>query len=581
MVLLLGGCSGSPPAETPRPAPTPALSAADRVKALADEYMAAYFQAFPEDATFFSIPGQRHDRLRDNSLAGVRVWQAAEDSLLDRLQGIDADSLGGTPAWVTYGFLREALESSRGLRVCRNELWPVNQMTGWQTSLPILASAQPVGTEDLRRQALARWSQAPRYLDNEIADLREGMRLGYTTPKHNVELVIDQLDGLLALPVAESPFFSPAQRDGDPAFRKAWTEMLETGVYPAARRYREFLKTEYLPAAREAIAVSANPDGAACYQASLRFYTTLDRSPQEVFEEGQRDIAEHEARTRELGQKLFGTSDVPQIYERLRADPGSGFHSREELLACSKDAIERVKRVLPQWFGLLPKADVKIEVQPAFQEASSFSQYIPAAEDGSRPGTFYIDLYKAEEKKRGVAERVAFHETWPGHHLQMALAQELTHAHPITRILGNSGFAEGWGRYSEDLADEMGLYPSDLDRLWVALSAETGMVVDPGIHAMGWTRQQAIDFTLAKQPDLVPEIVPSYVDRIAVLPGQIVTYGVGEREILSLREQAKHALGDRFDIREFHDRVLENGSITLGMLHQKIERWLAEKAKAQ
>jgi uncharacterized protein (DUF885 family) len=347
------------------------------------------------------------------------------------------------------------------------------------------------------------------------------------------------------------------------------------------RRYREFLKTEYLPAAREAIAITANPDGAACYRASLRFYTTLDRSPEEIFEDGQRAVEEHEAKMRELGQKVFGTSDLAQIRERLRADKSNGFQSREEVLAFSKAAVERAKRALPGWFGLLPKAGVEVQPLPVYQEASSPSQYIPASEDGSRLGIFYINLYKSELKNRGVVERTAFHEAWPGHHLQIALAQEQSSAHPITHILFNSGFAEGWGRYSEDLADDMGLYSSDLNRLWLWLSAPTGMVTDPGIHSMGWTRQQAIDYTIDKQIDMLPQLVPAYVDRITVLPGQIVTYGVGEREILALREQAKRALGDRFDIREFHDRVLENGTITLGMLHQKIERWLAEKAKAQ
>jgi uncharacterized protein (DUF885 family) len=580
-ILLLVACAGSPPAEAPRPVPAAASSAAERVTSLADEYTAAYFQAFPEDATFFSLPGTRHDRLRDNSPEGVRAWQAVEDSLLSRLQGIDADSLWGTPAWVTYGFLREALESSRGLRVCRNELWPVNQMGGWQAAFPVLASAQPIGTEDLRQQALARWNQLPRYLDTEIANLREGMRLGYTTPKHNVELVIEQLDGLLALRTAESPFFSPAERDPDPAFRKAWTEMLESRFYPAARRYRDFLKTEYVPAAREAIAVAANPDGAACYQASLRAYTTLDLTPEQMFANGERAVAEREDKVRELGQKVFGTSDLAQIHERLRADKSNRFQSRDEMMAFSRDAVERAKRAVPRWFGTLPKADVKIEPQPAYQEASSFSQYIPASEDGSRPGIYYIDLYKAEEKDRAEAEVTAFHEAYPGHHLQIAIAQERASAHPITRFVSNSGFAEGWGRYSETLADEMGLYSSDVNRLHLWAGVPTGMVVDPAIHAMGWTRQQAIDYTVAKQVDETPQAAANYVDRIAVLPGQMVTYGAGEREIRGLREQVQRALGDRFDIREFHDRVLENGSITLGMLHQRIERWLAEKARAQ
>lgn len=404
LALVLSSCA--PAVQTPVSQPA---ATASRVSELADAYLASYLKAFPENVTWFSLPGARHDRLTDNSPEGLRAWREAEDRFAIMLAGVEPRPLLGTPDWVTFGFLREALESSRGLRVCHNELWPVNQMAGWQANYAPLAGAQPVGTPDLREQALARWRGLPRFIDQEIANLREGIRLGYSTPKRSVALVIEQLDGLLALPPEQSPFYSPAERDEDPAFRKAWLELLRDGIYPAAGRYRDYLRDEYLAAAREPLAVSANPDGAACYAASLRFYTTLEDSPRAVFDRGERAIAAREERMKEMGRELYATGDLEEIRRRLSNDPADRFSSRDEILSYSQAAVERAKRAVPQWFGRVPRADVVIRAQPEHAEKSSFSQYLPASEDGSRPGTYEINLYRPEVQRRGGVEM-----PWPG-----------------------------------------------------------------------------------------------------------------------------------------------------------------------
>lgn len=568
-------CASHGPVTVPSPA-----GSGQRVTELADTYVKAWLEAFPENATYLTIPGARHDRLADNSLAALKAWQRVEDDLADRLAEVNAESLWATPEWVTHGFLREALEASRGLRACRNELWPVNQMIGWQNNLAVLAARQPVGAPDLRRQALARWRTLPRYLDTEVANLREGLRLGYSTPKRNVELVIEQLDRLLAAPVTGSPFFSPADRDGDLAFRREWEELVRDSLYPAVRRYRDNLKDEYLAEAREVQAVAANPDGERCYAASLRFYTTLDLPARELYDWGLRVIEQREERMQEIGIKVYGTGDLAEVRRRLREDKASRFTTRDGIVDYSTAAVERAKSAVGGWFSRLPKTDVVIEPQPEFQEKSGSSLYLPGAEDGSRPGTYLINLYRPEDQNRGQVETTAFHETWPGHHLQIALAQERPHAHPITRYLVSSGFAEGWARYAESLADEMGLYSSDLNRLYMISALPRGMVVDPGLHVLGWTREQAIQYTLSKQGGMSPEQAANYVDRIYVLPGQMATYGVGEQEIVALRERARQALGERFDLRELHDRVLENGIVTLGMLREVVERWIEEKTSS-
>ena len=560
----------------------PAARAQDdarRVTELADAFVAAIFRESPESGTLFALPDARHDRLSDNSLAAVARTAAFNDSLLRELDAVSADRLRGRPEWVVHGFLRESLESSRAARVCRRELWPINQMFGWQVGLGQLAAAQPVGTDDFRAQALARWRQLPRWLDTEVANLREGLRLGYTTPKRNVQLVVDQLDALLAAPPEQSPFWSPAARDSAPGFREAWRALIADEITPAIRRYRDFLRDTYLPGARESQALAALPGGRACWMAQYRGYTTVERTPEEVFELGRRTVERNQADMRRLGRELFGTDDPGALRERITADSANRFSGRDEILAFSRAAVERAKGVMPRWFGRVPEAEARVEPIEAYREAAASSHYQDPADDGSRPGTYWIQLYRPEEQTRGVAEITAFHETYPGHHLQIALARERPSAHPITRFADNSGYVEGWGRYSESLAEEMGLYTLPHSRIQRRAWPARGMVADPAFHMLGWTREQVIAYVM--EAGRTREWGENLVDRIAILPAQLTAYDTGALEIFALRQAAQERLGDRFDIREFHDRLLEDGSLTLRMLREKMERWMAEKAAAR
>lgn len=552
---------------------------ARRVTGLADAYVEALFRESPESATYFSLPGARHDRFSDNSLAAVARRAAFNDSLLRELDAVDASTLWGRPEWVVHGFLRESLESARAGRVCRRELWPINQMFGWQVGLGQLAAAQPVGSDDARAQALARWRQLPRRLDTEVANLREGLRLGYTTPKRNTQLVIDQLDALLAAPPEQSPFWSPAARDSAPGFREAWRALLTGEITPAIRRYRDFLRDTYLPGARESQALSALPNGRECWMAQYRGYTTVERTPEEVFELGRRTVERNQADMRRLGEELFGTGDPAALLQRVIADSANRFAGRDEILAFSRATVERAKTVMPRWFGRLPRAPVRVEPIEAYREASASSHYQDPADDGSRPGTYWIQLYLPEEQTRGVAEITAFHEAYPGHHLQIALARERPSAHPITRFADNSGYTEGWGRYSESLAEEMGLYTLPHARIQRRAWPARGMVADPAFHMLGWTREQVIDYLM--EAGRTREWASNLVDRVAILPAQLTAYDTGALEIFALRQAAQERLGNRFDVREFHDRLLEDGSLTLKMLREKMERWMTEKAAAR
>ncbi len=554
----------------------PAEEAADaQVRALADAYLDGYFERFPEQVTYYGVPGRPHDRLSDNSLTALGAWHVREDRWLAAVRAIDASAIESAPLRATHAILLEALESSLASRICRTEIWSVNQIAGWQADYGYLVTIQPVGSERGRQEALARWSALPAYIETEIANLREGLRLGYSAPKPIVRLVIDSVRTLAATPAEALPFLAPARADQTPGFARAVNALVADRILPAIARYADFLEQEYLPAARESIAVSAHPDGSACYEASVRAFSTLPRSAREVHDTGLGEVARLDAEMHTIAERRFGTGDVPALMQRLRTDRQYMFRSREPLIQYSQDALARARTAAPQWFGLLPKADVRIEAYPAFREQSGApGEYNPPAEDGSRGGLFYINAYEPQTKSRADHESTAFHETIPGHHLQVAIALERAEIHPIGRYIFNSGYVEGWALYAEQLADEMGLFSGELDRLGMFGSQNfraVRLVVDSGLHAFGWTRPQAIEY-LQAHTTLNANEAASEIDRYVIWPGQATAYMLGRLEILAAREEWREAAGAAFDIRTFHDRVLEDGSVPLTFLREKIRQ---------
>lgn len=564
---VLASCAALAPAAAQR---TRADSAAARVTAIADAYVREYKAAYPENAIYAGFSDVRPERFSDNSLAALAAWRRREDAWAAELARIDARALWGRPEWVTVGFLREAVDASRQMRVCRNELWGVNQMSGWQTVISDMAEQQEVGTPEARARALRRWGDLPRYVDTEIANLREGVRQGYTAPKRLVELVIPQLDAYLAAPPDSSPLASPLQRDSSPEFRAAFTALIRDRIDPAIRRYRDFLANEYLPRARSAIGVAANPNGRACWEASFRGYTSLQRSPEETSRLGEATVARYEREAGEVGRRLFGTADLDTLRRRLADDPSNRFAGRDEMLRFTRDLIRRAREASPRYFGHLPKAEVEVVPIPAYKEQTASSGYQPAPQDGSGPAQYEINLYQPERQRRATAEVTAFHETFPGHHLQIGTAQELGTLHPVTQLVGNGAFVEGWARYAESLAEEMGLY-SPAARIGRRLWPAHGMVVDPGIHLFGWTRERAIAYVERASPVRAPALV----DRVIAWPGQLTSYDTGGLEIFALRERAQRELGPRFDLKAFHDVVLGSGAVTLPMLRENVDRWIA------
>ena len=551
--------------------------AARDLNRVADEYLQARLAAFPEFATQLGLPGARHERVRDRSAEAERAWWRQEDAVLARLRKLDAARLSRGDH-VTYGILLEELESSAKLRVCNNRLWTVSPLTGWQAFYAGIAQQQPVGTPALRQQALTRWNALPRTVDAEIANLKEGVQRGYTAPAVNVRRVIAGLDQILSGDPTASPFYNPAVRDSNAIFRAALAQVSAGPIAAAVRRYRDYLQNEYLARARQDISITALPDGEACYRAALRRFTTLDVDGAELHEMGLREIAAAESAAAALSNRAFGSPDYRAVLARMNDDPKYSFASRDAVIPQTDSIIARAWDAAPKWFGILPRARVKVEPFPAFEERSvPAGQYFRAALDGSRPGIYRINLYLfTKPGGRLEADRIAFHEAVPGHHFQLAIAQERTGVHPITRYLFNSAFSEGWAIYSERVADEMGLYASDAERLKDLegiIYAFSTVVMETGMHVKGWTREQAIAFETG-HTSRSEEQAALDVDRRIGWPGQGLSYPVGYIEIRRLRELAEKRLGERFDIRAFHDRVLEDGSVPLGLLRAKIEGWL-------
>lgn len=544
----------------------------ERVNDIADRLYEARLALFPEIVYFVDVDADRHDGLFDNSIEAQAHWQQREDAFLAEVSAIDEATLRGTPQWITHGLMLESLESSVQSRICRAELWTVNQMGGWHQRYVRIAGLQPVATESERADALARWKKFPGFIANELANIQTGIAQGYSSPKPAVEKVIKQLDGVLALEVEQSPFTSPAQRSDDEAFKAEFNPLVADEIIPALRKYRDYLKDNYLGQAREQLSVTANPDGRACYQASLRGYTTLKRSPEAVFDLGEQTVNSHIRTVEKLGKGIYGVEAFKAVIQKVKEDEDNRFESKDEVLAFSRAMVSRTRSAMNDWFKNVPDQKVVVEPHPEFLDGAGVSSRYEAPK-GDRPGTYRITLANPKEQTRGSAEITAVHEAWPGHHLQIAIAQNLEGLHPISRLSFNSGFAEGWARYSEGLAEEMGLYETETALITRRAWPARGMVVDPGIHVKGWTRDQAKAF-LRESGRFEGSRADDMVNRIAILPGQLTAYDSGALEIFALRKLAEETLGDDFDIKTFHEKVLENGSIPLPMLRTHIEAWL-------
>ena len=447
-------------------------------------------------------------------------------------------------------------------------------------------SAAPFRTVEDYEAGLERAEDFARVTDLAIARMTEGMANGYVHPRIVVERVIAGLMRFLATPVDDSLFYRPirelpdalaSERDRlDTAYRAS----IEQVIMPAYRRLLGFMAEQYLPRARDTVGYSALPDGAALYAQAARSYTTTGLSPKKIHELGLAEVARIKAEMEAIQTQVGFNGDLAGFIDMLRTDPRFYYDTAEAYLA-DYDAIrKRVDPQLGRLFGRLPAAPYEIKpFDPEVAPAQTTARYAPGTPDGSRPGIFYVNTYDLPSRPKYSMEVLLVHEAVPGHHLQIAIAQELDGLPDFRRFGRTTAFVEGWALYSERLGEDLGLYQdpySAFGMLSFDMWRACRLVVDTGLHAFGWSRQRAIDYLLSHtalgETDAAVE-----VDRYIVWPGQALAYKVGQLKILELRARAEAALGDAFDIRAFHDELLADGALPLAILEAKMDRWIADQ----
>jgi len=563
------------------------IDAATRLAAVAADAWDSQMNAHPVYAT--AIGDRRFDdRLRANGPGAVAADAARLDALLGRVADVDPAALS-PDEMVTRSALVDFLRAELDLTAAGMEAWSVDPLDGPQVADLNIPSFQPVRTTAEADALVARWREMGPWVDRLVGTTRSSLAAGIVAPAALVRSVVAELDDLLARPVEDWPLVSPADEDHpdwpagrQAAFADAVRAAVADEIRPAFARYRAFLADELGPVARDDArpGLSHVPGGVESYARLVRAHTTLDLTPDEIHRIGLEETERIDAEFRELGGTLLGTSDQTEVLARLRSDPALHFASPAEVYAAAESSLARANAAIPDWFGRLPKAPCVV-VEMAAHEAkySTIAYYRQPAADGSRPGSYYINTSAPETRPRYEAETLAFHEAVPGHHLQIAIAQELEGLPAFRRLGGPTAYVEGWGLYSERLSAEMGLLSGEVDRFGVASFdawRACRLVVDTGLHALGWSRDRAITF-MVEHTALAENNIANEVDRYLAMPGQALAYKLGQREILRLRDLARAALGPDFDIRAFHDVVLGQGAVGLSTLGAVVESWIADR----
>jgi uncharacterized protein (DUF885 family) len=433
---------------------------------------------------------------------------------------------------------------------------------------------------------LVRCGRLPAWMKEAGDLLARGATDGRRPVRRLVDNAIAQIDGYLASPLGDDPIATVAgpPGDADPAWRDRLAEAVRDKVRPALAAYRDFLATEVRPAARpdEQAGIAHLPGGPELYGKLAAQHTTLATPVEEIHRTGLDLVAELTEEMRRLGERVFGTADFGEIKRRLRTDTELYFQTPDEVAESARRAIADAERELPNWLGLLPAAPVVVRPMTPFEvENGDLGHYQWPGKDGTRPGTYWINTYKPHTRPRFESRVLAFHESVPGHHTQIAVAHELAGQSEFRRHAHATAFVEGWALYAERLADEMGLYTGDLDRLgtvsfdfWRACR----LVVDTGMHAMGWSRDRAVSY-MVEHSALTRKNIENETDRYIGWPGQALGYMLGRLEIRKLRAAAERELGPRFDMRGFHAEVIGHGSLPLSVLAEVIGRWTAARTE--
>ena len=593
MALTLIACTATQTVDrTPQPAAssgaaTPAAAESARVQRIFDDYFEEYLKLNPVLATSIGDP-RYNDRYVVSISPEVRAaGEKLERDYLARIGTIDRNLLSGQDL-ISYDVFKSARERAiEGFRF-HDDLIPLNQFYSVPNSFAQLGSGnglQPFKTVKDYDDFLKRVDGFAAWIDQAIVNMREGVGKGYTLPRVLAERVLPQLDAHIVARPEDSLYWGPV-RNMPAAFpaadrdrlTAAYRAAIETKIVPSYRKLRDYMRDDYLPKCRTSVGLDALPDGKAWYEYRVREITTTDYTPAQIHEIGLREVARIRGEMLGVMATVGFKGSLDDFFKFLNTDPRFYYTDRDALIA-GYDAIRnRVNPQLPKLFEILPQADYEVRaVEPFREKSAAGGQYQAASEDGSRPGIFYANAYDLKARPKWAMEALSLHEANPGHHFQISIQREQKDLPRFRRFGGYTAYSEGWGLYAESLGRDLGMYTDPYQyfgRLEGELFRAIRLVVDTGLHAQGWTRQQVLDYIVANSATSEARRVAE-TERYMAIPGQALAYKIGQLKISELRARAEQELGPQFDVRKFHTVILADGALSLDVLEAKVDRWIA------
>ncbi|MEO7917606.1 MAG: DUF885 family protein [Dokdonella sp.] len=562
---------------------------AEQLDALYEEYWEEVLKRSPVSATFQGDP-RYNDQLVDSDSAENRAKTHEFDQRwLDRVTAIGDAGLSGQALLSYQIFVRERQDDLAGEQY---PFWmmPVNQMNTTASMAVLLGSgaqAQPFKTVRDYDNWFARASLIPGVFDTEIGNMRAGMAAGVVQPRELMVKVVPQLNALIKDRPEDTQFWGPITNmpaDFSPAERQrlttAYQQLIADRLMPAYRKLRDFVRDDYLPKTRSSYGIDKLPNGAAWYAYLARQGTTTDLTPAAIHQSGLDEVARIHGEIQQVMKQVGFKGSMTKFFAFMQKDKRFEFKSEAALLDHYRQLEATIESHIPEQFSLVPKAKFEIRAVEAFRaESAAGGEYMSPSEDGTRAGIFYVNTFDLPTRKTWDSEDLFLHEAIPGHHFQIALQQELTNIPKFRRFGGNNAFVEGWALYAEGLGKDLGVFTdpySYFGRLQGELWRAVRLVVDTGLHSKGWTRQQVIDYMHANSSVSTPDAIAE-AERYIAWPGQALGYKIGELTIKRLRAKAEAELGPKFDIREFHAEVIKDGAVPLGILEDKIGRWIESK----
>ncbi|MEY2528586.1 MAG: hypothetical protein QOJ05_676 [Verrucomicrobiota bacterium] len=529
-----------------------------------------------------------NDRWGDQSLEAIKKREEHATAALARLKKFDRAKLSEADQ-LNYDLFKKDLETDIEGFQFRTYLMPINQRGGVQTLDELGDRLRFAAIKDYE-DWIARLRAFPKLMEQDIALMREGARSHVIWPRVVLERVPAQIDKQLVSKPEESPFFKPFKKFPDEIAAadrerlvKAAQAAIASDVLPSFEKLKKYFVAEYLPAAFEQVGVWQMPQGAAFYAHLARRYTTTALTPEQIHEKGLSEVARIKAEMQAIMEKVGFKGTLPEFFTKLRTDPQFFYKTPEELLEAYRALAKRIDPNLVKIFKTLPRTPYGVTPIPdKIAPDTTTAYYNQPAADGSRAGLYFVNLYKPETRPKWEMMALSLHESVPGHHLQIALAQELGDIPKFRRYGGYTAFVEGWGLYAESLGQDMGLYDdpySQFGQLTYEMWRAVRLVVDTGMHQMKWDRQRAISYFMENAPKAENDIV-NEIDRYISMPGQALAYKIGELKIKELRDLARREIGEAFDLREFHDAVLLSGAVPLDVLENKVKAWIATKKAA-